>query len=580
MRHFTRLLLLKLLAGMLAAAPVAASSVAITGAAAAAPASTSSGTPLSTAKVVIVVGPVQSETAKYIADGESAYATAIQYSSNVVKIYSPNATWANVKAALTGASVVLYIGHGNGWPSPYPADPTYSKMDGLGLNATANNGDSKTQYYGEPSLATVSMAPNAVVLLNHLCYASGNSEPQNAAPTLSVAKQRADNFGQGFIKAGARAVIAEGHGSIDGMIRDLFTTHQSVVDLWRTQYDYHHNEFSFQSMRNGAYSVFMDPDQPTGGYYRSFVGNPSVRTENVTGVPFVPTDTAPATLQSPGAATVPAGGANLYNDSSLTSAHSSLAAGTNVRVEGLSNGGSALIVGATPPPTAYVRAMDGSAEGWTAAPALTPQDSTGPQLWGLDGSLAISPNGDGVADTMNLAVRFSESVTWSASILNSGGHQAWAATGSGATTALTWDAKVSGALVPNGTYALTIRAQDAWGNTPLLDSLTLTIDASVLPTRLSGADRYATAAAISKATYAPGVPVAYVASGLGFADALAGAAAAGKTGGPLLTVPGTTIPAATAAELTRLKPARIIVLGGTSVVSDGVLVTMKGSIAS
>jgi hypothetical protein len=481
---------------------------------------------------------------------------------------------------MTGASIVIYLGHGNGWPSPYTYDPSYSTKDGLGLNATAGNGDSNTKYYGEPSLATVSLAPNAVVLLNHLCYASGNSEPQNPAPTLSVAEQRADNYGQGFIKAGARAVIAEGHGSINGLIRDLFTTHQSVLDVWRNQSDYHGNEFSFQSMRNGAYSVFMDPDQPSGGYYRSLVGNPSIRTENVTGVPFVPTDTAPATLQSPGAATVPAGGANLYTDSAMTAGNGSLAAGTNVRVEDLSTGGTSLVVGASPPPAAYVRAMDGSAEGWTSAPALTPEDSSGPQLWSLDGPRAISPNGDGVADTMNLAARFSESVTWSAYIRDGGGHQVWASSGTGNTAALTWDAKVSGALVPNGTYALSLHAQDEWGNTPYASVQSLAIDSSKLPTRLSGTDRYATAAAISKATYAPGVPVAYIATGLGFADALAGAAAAGKTGGPLLTVPGTSIPAATAAELSRLKPAKIIILGGTGVVSQAVLLAAKGSIAA
>ena len=88
-------------------------------------------------------------------------------------------------------------------------------------------------------------------------------------------------------------------------------------------------------------------------------------------------------------------------------------------------------------------------------------------------------------------------------------------------------------------------------------------------TRLSGADRYATAAAISAATFKPGVPVVYLATGLNFPDALAGAAAAGGNGGPLLLV-GSTMPAATAAELARLKPARIVILGSTTVVSAAV----------
>ena len=128
-----------------------------------------------------------------------------------MKVYSPNATWSKVKSATVGASVVIYLGHGNGWPSPYTYDPNYTTKDGFGLNATAGNGDSNNKYYGEPSVATLDLAPNAVILLHHLCYASGNSEPGKTAPTKTVAKQRVDNYGAGFLKAGVSAVIADGH---------------------------------------------------------------------------------------------------------------------------------------------------------------------------------------------------------------------------------------------------------------------------------------------------------------------------------------------------------------------------------
>ena len=89
--------------------------------------------------------------------------------------------------------------------------------------------------------------------------------------------------------------------------------------------------------------------------------------------------------------------------------------------------------------------------------------------------------------------------------------------------------------------------------------------------RLFGADRYATAARVSAATFSPGVPVAYVATGTSFPDALSGGVAAGRQRGPVLLTSATGIPAATRTELSRLKPAKIVVLGGTSVVGDGVL---------
>ena len=177
--------------------------------------------------------------------------------------------------------MVIYFGHGNGWPSPYPKDSAYTTKDGFGLNATAGNGDSNTKYYGEPYVSTLDLAPNAVILLHHLCYASGNSEPGNAAPTRSVAKQRVDNYGAGFLRAGVSAVIADGHRGAVDYLRALFTTDQRLVDLWRTQPNYHGNEFSFASVRTSGKTALMDPDTSTSGYYRSMVGNPNVTTTQV-----------------------------------------------------------------------------------------------------------------------------------------------------------------------------------------------------------------------------------------------------------------------------------------------------------
>ncbi len=88
--------------------------------------------------------------------------------------------------------------------------------------------------------------------------------------------------------------------------------------------------------------------------------------------------------------------------------------------------------------------------------------------------------------------------------------------------------------------------------------------------RLSGADRYATAAAISAEFYAPNVPAAFIAVGTGFADALAGGPAAAMSDSPLLLVRPNEIPPATQAELSRLGPQRIYVLGGTGVISQDV----------
>ena len=69
-----------------------------------------------------------------------------------------------------------------------------------GLNPVAGADDSSHQYFGEASVDNVQLADNEVVLLNHLCYASGNTEPGLPEGTLDMATQRVDNYAAGFIR--------------------------------------------------------------------------------------------------------------------------------------------------------------------------------------------------------------------------------------------------------------------------------------------------------------------------------------------------------------------------------------------
>jgi putative cell wall-binding protein/GH25 family lysozyme M1 (1,4-beta-N-acetylmuramidase) len=87
--------------------------------------------------------------------------------------------------------------------------------------------------------------------------------------------------------------------------------------------------------------------------------------------------------------------------------------------------------------------------------------------------------------------------------------------------------------------------------------------------RISGQDRYATglAAALSFPT---GVDTVFVASGTNYPDALAAGAAAGKHAGPVLLTLPNAIPATLKSALSYLKPAHIVVVGGTTAVSSAV----------
>jgi hypothetical protein len=234
-------------------------------------------------KVVVIVGPAGSSTANYISNGKRYAAQARSYGATVVEIYSPNATWAKVKAAAQGAKVLIYLGHGNGSPSSYGAFNKYTR-DGFGLNATAGNGDSNTKYWGEWYIDTeIQLARNAVVILNRLCYASGNPEWGQAPPTRDVAKQRADNFASGFLRAGAKAVFAEAITDASPILYSLFKQTKTMGFIFVTSPSWHGNyDFQFQSYRNGPNRVWMDPTTPN-TYHRSVVGDLRMSTKTFRG---------------------------------------------------------------------------------------------------------------------------------------------------------------------------------------------------------------------------------------------------------------------------------------------------------
>lgn len=100
--------------------------------------------------------------------------------------------------------------------------------------------------------------------------------------------------------------------------------------------------------------------------------------------------------------------------------------------------------------------------------------------------------------------------------------------------------------------------------------------------RLSGADRYSTAVAITQATFPDGfaAPVIYLASGENFPDALAAGPAAMVQGGGVLLTRASVLPPAIAAELARLKPARIVVAGGKGAISDAVMRQVRAAVGA
>ncbi len=88
--------------------------------------------------------------------------------------------------------------------------------------------------------------------------------------------------------------------------------------------------------------------------------------------------------------------------------------------------------------------------------------------------------------------------------------------------------------------------------------------------RISGDNRFGTAAALSKTGWPTGAHTVILASGRNWPDALSSAPLSRKLDAPLLLTEPNGLPAETAAELSRLAPSQIIILGGVEAVSSDV----------
>ena len=433
-------------------------------------------------KVVIIVGPVGEYNSYYKNDANEIAAEALRYTPNVVKVYTPRATWARVKAAAQGANILVYLGHGNGWPSIYAPWQPYTK-DGFGLDPDAGADGDTHVYYGEYHVARdIRLAPNSVVLLYHLCYAAGSTSPGMAEGTFTQAKQRVDNFGAGFVAAGARAVLADSFPSqpVVNYIRQIFTTNRSVWSMFKADPTYHgHIRGPYPSVRTPGLRYALDPTYSTPrGFYRSIVGDLSLTSTSIRSSPWARTDIPPADFTVPGAATVSdPTGAGLFDtaaeaaDPNATPG-STLPVGTGVRLTAAEDpmaDGTRIFAATT---------LDKTASGFLRASSLAPADSGAPRIWSLDRVSLFSPNGDGLADEFSLGVRFSEPLDASLRIARPDGSLVEGLRLSGDVLRFDWDFTVDGVRIPDGDYTWRLTAADAWGNGSVSSTGAFRLDAT------------------------------------------------------------------------------------------------------
>jgi flagellar hook assembly protein FlgD len=257
-------------------------------------------------KAVIVSGPVHSLTTKYKGYAKAIADSAEAQGMDVKRVFHPNAPKSRVKRLAQGADLFVYVGHGNGWPSAYGPFQEDTK-NGLGLDPEDpdDRGPNTVVYKGANWLRdNIELAPNAVVILSHLSYASGNASSGMPIPSRSVAVERVDNFANGFLAIGAQVVWALGWQPGADIVKALHKENATMDAIFMTRYRSNINPLNgwmginpgyYQSVRVPGATVHIDP-HPTYGYLRGITGNLDFTTNAWRNAEAAPPDSDPPVI--------------------------------------------------------------------------------------------------------------------------------------------------------------------------------------------------------------------------------------------------------------------------------------------
>jgi PKD repeat protein len=256
-------------------------------------------------KVVIIVGPVASLSSDYRSRGDSIASAATALGATVVKVYTPNATWANVRAAVSGANIIVYIGHGSGYPNPYGSTLLTDRTNGWGLNRIAGvdssdptgDGDNlSTQmvYCGEAALegkpltsynsaycsgGPITPAPGFVMVFSNACYAPGAGETEETTPSSEqTALARVNYYSRAFLALGG-TYFASDVGSRSVVENILRNPTRSFGDIFKMSQGYSATALrTFPHWFVGGAEAWIQRTQGPGGlmsYWYAFAGDPT-----------------------------------------------------------------------------------------------------------------------------------------------------------------------------------------------------------------------------------------------------------------------------------------------------------------
>ncbi len=255
-------------------------------------------------KVVVIVGPVGGGSIQdnYLNKGEAIAQAAEAQGATAVRVFSPHATYANVRAAVNGANIIVYIGHGSGYPNPYSSTLQAAWNNGWGLNKDESHGHGHVigvsmVYCGEAALegkpkpssvptgqwcagGAITPAPGFAMVFSNACYAPGAGETEETTPSSEgLARTRVEYYSRPFLALGG-TYFASDLGSksvVEAILENPDTAFGDIYRMGNGYSDFAVRGFSHSLYGAGAQAWIQKTSGPGGlmSYWYAFAGNPN-----------------------------------------------------------------------------------------------------------------------------------------------------------------------------------------------------------------------------------------------------------------------------------------------------------------
>ena len=197
------------------------------------------------------------------------------------------------KAATAGANIIVYFGHGNGFPNPYSATEYPDRVNGWGLRDPSRTWnretctDSVLRYYGEDYLTGdisghgwsgggITPAPDFVMVYSNACYAPGAGEAR-PAPGQDVAAQRVANYSTPILELGGTYFATDLGSSriVDLLLRNRSTAFGTLFTMGSGYSETALRRVPHQAFPSRETWVHRTKSQYLGDdYWYAFAGNP------------------------------------------------------------------------------------------------------------------------------------------------------------------------------------------------------------------------------------------------------------------------------------------------------------------